>query len=845
MRRVKTYLISLSLLAVSSISLSQTTTSKDFIRSVQEADMHFYYYEDFIRSAALYEAIWLGNRDNHNIAAKLAISFLNAGYRKREAIPLLLFASENIARNDSQYTEYGTTAPVETQYYLAYAYQLNDSLVKAIEIYSGLKKTASRTENFRLDYIDMQIAACELALELKKNPARVTKSLFTEILADYPGAANGALSANDSVFIFNVRSGEGVKVYCSFKENGWKMPVEITRQLGGYPEMIVNSVTHDGSFLVIYFYNGVVGNLFYSERTGQNWSKIRKFPKPVNTKYWESHGQITPDGRRLFFTSNRPGGFGELDIYVSERTRQGGWSDPANAGSTINTAYNETTPFFDEESSTLYFSSEGHGGVGGYDYFSSLYRSGKWNKPELLPYPLNTTGNNLFLTLAPGGKSFIINSDYKDNPYGNIFYAAVETPQHPGDYYITATVNTGDGVPVDTAEVKVMLHDREKTGKAPEVIKSGTRSEFSIPVKSGGYLVTTNYPGYVTDSLFINIKDDRQISRIDNQIVLVPREVGSGAFLMVRSILFGFDSYGISPEAGRELDRLALTLSGRQNLVVEVTGYTDATGSADYNRRLAARRADAVVAYLNKRVSGNIRFVSKAAGAVDFIAINRNPDGSDNPAGRRYNRRVSIGIVNPGEGITIVPDRFVPKHLRHPQSERFGIVLTKNRENLSPDYFRNIGQTGNYFVRPVRTDTLNYYVLGEFTDRASATGYLDSVKSSGFGEAYITSLYELLADEPPSLVASSTAARTGTVPTYTIQLFAGRKIADLSIFGDLPITVLLGRDGLFRYVTGEYQGYSEARKQIDLMRNRGFRDAYIRDYRLLMDETKEIVEKRP
>jgi outer membrane protein OmpA-like peptidoglycan-associated protein len=844
MIRVKTYLLSISFLVLSSIVLSQTTPSREYLRSVQEADLYFYYYEDFIKSASLYEAIWLQNRTNHNIAAKLAISFLNAGYRKSEAIPLLLFASEKIAKNDSQYTEYGTLAPVETLYYLAYAYQLNDSLTRAIEIYSELQKAEIRNENFRLDYIEIQIAACKLALELKQSPARISKSLYTQMLAGYPGASNPAVSGNDSVFIFNVRTEEGLKVFCSYRKDDWSEPVEITRQLGGFPEMIVNSVTRDGSFLVIYFYDGVDGNLFYSERSGQTWSKLKKFPRPVNTKYWESHGFITQDGQKLFFSSNRPEGYGELDIYVSEKTR-GGWSDPVNAGSTINTPYNETTPFYDDLNSTLYFSSEGHGGVGGFDYFSSLFTNKRWNKPDLLPYPLNTTGNNLFLTLAPGGKEFIINSEYKDSPYGNIFAAAVEMPQYTGEYIIKTSVNTGDGVPVDTAELNLMLHDLEKTGKAPEIIRPGAGSTFSVPVKSGGYIVTAGHPGYITDSVFINIKNDRQTATIENRIVLVPQEVGSGEFLMVRSILFGFDSYGISPEAGRELERLSLLLSGNNGLIVEVTGYTDAKGSADYNRRLAARRADAVIAYMNRRVKGNTQFISKAAGAVDFVAINRNPDGSDNPAGRRYNRRVSIGIVNQGAGITIVPDRYVPKHLRHPQSERFGIVLTQSRENLSPDYFRDIGQTDNNFVRPVRTDSTNYYVFGEFDSRASAAAYLDSVRISGFAEAYVTSLYALLADEPASLVASSTSARTGTVPTYTIQLFAGKKLANTSIFGDLEVKVLLGKDGLYRYVTGEYLGYSEARKHIDSMRNRGLRDAYIRDYRLLMDETKEIVEKRP
>jgi outer membrane protein OmpA-like peptidoglycan-associated protein len=834
MNRVRIYLLPL-FLSVSLLSLAQTSPSKEFIRSVQEADMYFYYYEDFLKSAELYENIWRENKGNHNIAAKLAISLLNAEYRKNEAIPLLQFASGNIATNDSEYVEYGETAQVETLLYLAYAYHVNDSLSKALELYTSLYEEAKRTKSSRIEYIAIQMEACRLAIELRENPVKLKTALFAPFLKDYPEALNPALSSNDSVLVFNIPAGDGLKVLCSFKNSEWEKPVDITAQLGGFKDMMPNSITADGKFLVLYFFNGTDGSLFYSRRTGKSWSKIKKFPKPINTKYWENHGFITPDGKQLYFSSNREGGQGELDIYHSQLTADGDWSEPVNLGRTINTRFNETTPFYDSANKTLLFSSEGHRGIGGYDYFISQNINNSWNKPEHLPYPLNTTANNLFIVPLPEKATYLISAQGNDSQGKTLYRIGIVAGGPAAQLYITGKVTTSDGSPVNHDGLNISLFNRSNPDNKAVQVVPGEEMIFRIPVEPGDYILRSSYPGYNTDSVFITVAKEQQSENIIHDIILLAEAVSSGEFLTIRSILFNFDSYTLTDDAMAELDRLAESISGKRDLNLEVTGYTDSKGSTGYNKILAEKRANSVTDYLRTKLLSGVTIKPRAAGATGFVAINQNADGTDNPVGRGYNRRVTIGIVNPGTGVSVTPGIFIPKHLRHPQSEKFCVVLMESDESLSPDYFKSITYTGIHFIKPVRTDNNYLYILGDFPDRQSASDFLAAAVRAGFSDSYITSLYDLFDDEPESLVEMTSSIRMQTLPTYTVQLFAGKKMKETSFFGKTEFRVVQGKDGLFRYITGEFQSYSEARKALELLRSEGFHDSYIRDLRTLME----------
>jgi tetratricopeptide (TPR) repeat protein len=274
--------------------ISQTLSKKEFIKAVRDADISYYYDEDYEKAARMYESLINTYPDNSNITAKLGICYLNIDGRKADALKLLVKAAQNVVSIENEYLEYGEKAPLDTYLYLAVAYHQNDSLQKAVSLYYDAKKRLGGTEIFREEYIDNQIRDCRYALEMKKKPLSIISSLFAPWLSEYPGAINPVLSKNDSVFIFTVKEDGKTRILCSYKSGTWNRPADITRQLGGYDRFYSNSVTGDGKLLIVYLDDGGDGNLYYSQRKDTTWTKIKSLGKSINTIYWESHGFITP-----------------------------------------------------------------------------------------------------------------------------------------------------------------------------------------------------------------------------------------------------------------------------------------------------------------------------------------------------------------------------------------------------------------------------------------------------------------------------------------------------------------------------------------------------------------------
>ncbi|MFO7620015.1 MAG: OmpA family protein [Bacteroidales bacterium] len=818
---------------------AQEAPSREFIRAVQNADVSYYNDENYAVAASLYEPLFRANPDNNNLAAKLGICYLNIDGRKAEALQLLKKASENVAGTKKEYVEYGVKAPPDTRFYLAMAYHVNDSLEKAVTLFTEVRKNLTDADVFREEYIDLQIRNSRYAVEMKKKPLTIVSELFAPWLVKYPGAINPVLARNDSVFVFTVLKDGKTQIWCSYKPDrtgSWNEPVNITQQLGGFDRLYSNSITGNGNLLILFMDDGGDGNLYMSERKGATWSRIRSVGRIVNTIYWEAHGFITPDGRTIYFSSNRPGGEGELDIWRSLRASDGSWGRPENLGNVINTPYDENTPFYDPEDDALLFSSIGHISMGGYDVFRSTFRGGVWTQPVGMPYAFNNVTENLFFVLNNNTPGFIASRlDNKTNERNIYAIVAID----PADEITLAagTITLDDGMEVNPEQARVRVNDIKARKILQEVtVESG--GSFSFDIKPGDYQVFISHAGYQTDTINLSIPLYYLSKYIAFNASLVPERVYAGEFLSVKNILFGYDSAHIKDEAKPGLETLRNIMINHPELIIEVAGYTDAKGTTEYNRRLADRRAQAVIDYFTASGMPASRFVKKAFGKTDYAAVNTNLDGTDNPEGRQYNRRVTFGIQAPKTGVVIRQEVYTPEHLRQPYSMRYSIILTKTRERLSPGYFSNLITDEMLFVRLINVDDYTMYVLGTFSNRPDAVKYLGYLREKGLMDSYIVNQYDLNNESRSILLPDTSEKPAVTRRVYTIQLKATSNQLNIpSVFNGLEgIREIKAEDGLFKYVYGEYATYNQAKAAIGKLKESGYPDAFIREINVKVDE---------
>jgi len=717
---------------------SQDVALQDFKKSIQNANVVFNYDNDYEKAASLYEPLLKALPDNSNIKAKLGICYLKLDGKKAEALNLLKSASGNVAAGQKEYSETGEKAQPDTYLYLAEAYHLNDSLEKALSIFYDLKKKlGSREEDVLLgEFIDLQIRDCRYALEMKKKPLTIIWELFAPWLSDYPGAVNPVLSKNDSVFVFTQKTEGKTRILCSYKKDKWESPADITQQLGGLDRLYSNSITGDGRLLVLSIDDGHDGNLYYSERTGTTWSKIKNFGKPVNTINWESHGFITPDGKRIYISSNRPGGEGNLDIWVSDKTAEGTWGNPVNLGKVINTPQDEDTPYFDTQNNALLYSSVGHISMGRYDLFrATTNRYGDWNNPVGLPFGFNTIAENQFFILNNNAPGFIT-SLYDEKTKSRNIYSIVAID--PADE-ITVTegvIALEDGMNVDPSLAQMKLYETKK-GTLVQTVPVKENGSFKFDLKPGDYQLLTSHAGYKTDTTNLSLPLYFLNHYMAVNPRLIPEKVATGEFLSIKNVLFAFDSYALDNEAKGSLETLKTILINYPELMIEVAGYTDAIGSLEYNIILADKRAQAVIDYVSASEIAAHRLVKKAFGESNFAAINTNRDGTDNPEGRKYNRRATFGIVDPQTGVIIRQETYTPEHLKYPSAVKYSIILNTIAEKLYPGSFSNLKLNGVLFIKTTETDAGTVYSLGVFYDKSDASKFLDYVKSKGFTNAYI------------------------------------------------------------------------------------------------------------
>ncbi len=588
----------------------------------------FFAQEEYVD--ALYDYMELYNngfRENANINYRIGICYLNVPGQKDKAISYLNAAVNNVSKKYKPGSFKETKAPVDAWLYLGNAYRINNQLNKAIEIYQKYKTLTKSADEIR--YTDQQIAACQIAIEFMRNPVNVRKTNLGSPINTSSSNFKAVISGDGKTLVYMTELPFYDAVYFSKFENGaWTEPVNITSQLQSDGNQYVSCISHDGTVLYLTREDNFNSDIMVSRYENGVWTKSVPLGGNINTKFWESHASVSKDGKTLYFASNRKGGPGAMDIFKSVLTAGGQWGEPVPLDNTINTPLNEDTPFITDNDSLLYFSSQGHTSMGGYDIFlSRLTTSGTWSDPENLGYPVNSTDDDLFYYPWNNGMIGYF-SMFEEGSFGKEDIYALQ-PYADKPYYELLA----DLLSEKTAETAGTAP--EETYTQPDQV---TETSLTKPVE--------------TKDTSITQPAKKPAERTVQEILLLP-------------VYFNFDNYQLSDEGKKNLETFAGLLKTMPDASAKLYGYADAVGPAQYNLTLSEKRAIAAMKYLVSLGIEAKRLSATGMGETNFAAINKNPDGTDNPEGRRLNRRVEFEIFGIDNEKVIIKRPLIPEHLKY------------------------------------------------------------------------------------------------------------------------------------------------------------------------------------
>jgi outer membrane protein OmpA-like peptidoglycan-associated protein/Tol biopolymer transport system component len=677
---MKKILFSLLVISCSFHAFSQPKDNESLKRKFDQAEAAFNN-DLFLAAIPLYKEIALADTSNYNVCFKLGVSYLNSASEKKLAQSFLERASLHVATkyNENSYKE--RNAPVLTWYYLGKAQHFNYKTDEALASFAKFR-TFLRPEDKELLRLTGQAEEwCKNAKILVAAPVNMkVENLGPQVNTEYP-EYSPVVTADESQLFFTSRrpNTTGGKIdsrdnmyfediYSATKtDSGWGHVTNLGRPINTEGHDATIGISVDGQKLFIYKDDNGDGNIYTSDLLGDKWSTPVKLNEYINSDKWEGSVSVSADGSTLYFSSEREGGFGGKDIYMSRRLPNGQWGRAINMGPNVNTADDDDAPFIHPDGVTLYFSSQGHNSMGGFDiFYVTKNDSGGWSKPVNMGYPVNTTDDDIFYFPTADNKRGYFSSFRSDGHGEKDIYMLTlpEKAQAPLAVYTGQITSLMGGVP-DGASITVRDNS---TGDIIGVYtpNSSTGKYLFILPPGKNYNISYEAEGYLFQSENLDVTDSASYQVIHKAVELTPLRVGEKTAL--KNVFFASGSAVLKPESKNELSKLESLMKKHPKITVQINGHTDSQGAEDMNMKLSQKRAEAVVDYLVKE--GGIaeeRIKAIGYGPKMPIAINKNPDGSWNRQGMALNRRIEFEILSidgkvAGKNDEIkVPEQLKPK----------------------------------------------------------------------------------------------------------------------------------------------------------------------------------------
>lgn len=589
------------LLAITAIGqdVKQDFADGEFFLAEEEYEEALYTYSKVYNS---------GYQDNVNINYRIGICLLQIPGRKTEAIPYLEKAISSVSEKYSEGSLKEENAPPDAHLYLGNAYRINMEFEKACEQYRLFEEYVGTENSIQSIYANQQILSCSNAVVAMNNPVDFSTGNLGQINRTHAEIYNMVVSHDMQTMAYMGKNPFYNGVYVCRKEGEvWSKPYGINVSIVSEGNMDVVGLSADGNTMLLAVSDEFASNIYKSVYENDRWNPAESLGKPINSRYYESHASFSPDSKSIYFTSNRNESIGAMDVFRSDLQEDGTWGDPVNLGENINTQLNEEIPMISPDGNRIYFSSQGHNSMGGFDiFYSELQPDGSWGKAVNLGYPLNTPDDDF--TISPTG--------FREEGIAFIF-ANGESAQHPLFKF--------EIIDPDATPVAVPFEEPEE--ELAEVIEEEVVAEEAEPE-----------PGLTTGK--------------------TPERY------LIKPVFFAFDSHELSATAKSKLDVIAGLMESFQDLTLLIIGHTDAIGTFEYNQLLSIDRAVEVSKYLVSKGIDETRLRVIGKSESEHVARNRTRDNRDAPDGRKLNRRAEFEVSVTETVIVEMEEIEVPDHLK-------------------------------------------------------------------------------------------------------------------------------------------------------------------------------------
>jgi outer membrane protein OmpA-like peptidoglycan-associated protein len=600
-----------------------------------------------------------------NISYKIGECYLNIPGQKTNAIPYLKDATQKISENYSGNRLEEENAPLKSLLYLGIAYRLNNDLTNALVCFNEYLNAVDDVETDDKALAQYHIERCNNARELIASPARFTTDTLSDDINSRVSNSNPLVTPDEkSIFYMNQLKFYDAVMHTVQTDTSWQVPENLTPEIKSDGDHYITGMSADGTRLFLTYYDPYrSGEIYTTTLKDGKWSVLTRLNDNINTVFNETHASLSPDRKFLYLTSDRKGGFGGLDIYRSSLEPSGDWGDPVNLGPLINSPYNEESPFVSSDSKKLFFSSQGHYNMGGYDVFaSSLDDNGDWLPPVNIGYPLNTCDDDLFYFPLGSGKIAYQSRFLASTGQQDIVRYTISSFGNPARFTVNGKVELLGDPDFDAGNISVAFVDKnsDDTLAIQALQNDGT---FKQKLPGGMYCLNFNDKTRLLLTRNLDIPDYFPHNELVlNAEITVPSKPVADT-LVIKDIRFAFDKNLINDQHRSFLDEVIETMVRYPGLTLQVNGYADSKGKESYNIALSLSRARAVGDYLNSKASLADRISLNGFGERDPVAINANVNGTDNPQGRCYNRRVELRFTDSPASLMIIKFRDIPENL--------------------------------------------------------------------------------------------------------------------------------------------------------------------------------------